>query len=72
MTELAKMNGRTEVPDWLKWTMHFIDRVGFPVLAFLLMFYFSTVVIRENTRAINDLRSAMSNLGENNVNTGTR
>lgn len=32
-----------------------INAVGFPIVAFLLMFYQSTKTIRENTKAINEL-----------------
>jgi hypothetical protein len=34
-----------ELPKWLKLIMAFIDRVGFPVMAFLLMWYMSSVSI---------------------------
>lgn len=34
-----------------------ISQVGFPIVAFLLMYYQSTKVIRENTKAIRDLQA---------------
>jgi hypothetical protein len=34
-----------ELPKWLKMIMAFIDRVGFPVMAFLMMWYMSSVSI---------------------------
>lgn len=48
-----------DVPKTLKLVMLFIDRVGFPVLAFILMFFMSytslakvTKAMEENTRAL--------------------
>ena len=32
-----------------------ISTVGFPIVAFLLMFWFSNKTIRENTKVINEL-----------------
>jgi hypothetical protein len=32
-----------------------IDKIGFPIVAFLLMFWFSVKVIRDNTKAIHAL-----------------
>ena len=32
-----------------------ISNVGFPIVAFILMYYKSTKTIRENTRALRDL-----------------
>lgn len=55
------LNG--DIPKALKMVMIFIDRVGFPVLAFLLMFYISycsiskmTVAIQDNAMAIKEFR----------------
>jgi hypothetical protein len=52
--------GNGEIPKFLKLIMVFIDRVGFPVLAFCLMFYFAfftlqkmTIALAENTRVLN-------------------
>jgi hypothetical protein len=44
-----------DIPRWLKWVMTFIDRVGFPILAFLLMWYMVTTTIDKNTLALNNL-----------------
>lgn len=51
--------GNGEIPKFLKLIMVFIDRVGFPVLAFCLMFFFAfftlqkmTVALVENTRVL--------------------
>lgn len=50
-----------EIPKFLKLVMIFVDRIGFPVLAFILMFYMSfisitkiTSAIAENTRALSE------------------
>jgi hypothetical protein len=55
------LNG--DIPRFLKLIMVFIDRVGFPVLAFLLMFYISytsitkmTVAITENAIAVREFK----------------
>lgn len=56
MDPVDKVNG---LPALLRYIMVFIDRVGFPVLAFLLMFYIAfsssdkmTRVLQENTAAM--------------------
>lgn len=38
----------------------FIKEVGFPVLAYLLLFYMCMVTLQENTRAIEDLTTAIN------------
>ena len=47
------------IPDVLRYLMVFIDRVGFPILAFLLMFYIAfstnekmTTALSANTEAL--------------------
>jgi len=45
------LNG--DVPKYLKLLMLFIDRVGFPVLAFCLMFWLSFSALNDNTKALN-------------------
>ena len=32
-----------------------VSMVGFPIVAFMMMFWFALKVVRENTRAIRDL-----------------
>ena len=49
-----------ELPKFLKLLMTFIDRVGFPILAFILMFYMSNVSIQKVTCAINDNTKALT------------
>ena len=41
--------------------MQMISTVGFPIVAFLLMFWQSTKTIKENTKAINELIVYMKN-----------
>jgi hypothetical protein len=41
-----------------------ISTVGFPIVAFLLMFWFATKVIRENTKAFQNLQFAILKLIE--------
>jgi len=36
-------------------TINIIQNVGFPIAAFMLMWRFSSVTLKENTRAIRDL-----------------
>ena len=53
-----------EIPKWLKMLMVFIDRVGFPILAFLLMFYVSYVSITRMTAILQDLTLKLTNTTE--------
>ena len=46
------MNG--ELPGFLKVTMAFIDRVGFPIMAFVLMFYFAFFSLQKTTDALTE------------------
>ena len=47
------LNG--DVPRWLKLVMLFIDRVGFPALAFILMFWMANCSMTEMTKALKDM-----------------
>lgn len=38
-----------------------VSTVGFPIVAFLLMFWFSTKVVRENTAALQELKTVLEN-----------
>jgi len=56
------------IPKKVRWMMTFINRVGFPIVAFLLMFYICyvtlekiTKAIQENTISLNLFRSEMVN-----------
>ena len=42
-----------EIPKWLKLIMVFIDRVGFPIMAFIMMFYMSSVSIAKVDTTLN-------------------
>lgn len=53
-----RLNG--DVPKWMKLIMLFIDRVGFPVLAFCLMFYMSYVSLSKATDAISENTKALT------------
>ena len=56
----VKLNG--DVPKWMKLLMLFIDRVGFPALAFVLMFYMSYSSLEKVTSAISDTKDALVKL----------
>ena len=50
-------NGQNlHLPDWLRFLMLFIDRCGFPILAFLIMTYMCFVTVNQNTKAIVELK----------------
>lgn len=56
------LNG--DVPKFMKLVMLFIDRVGFPTMAFLLMFYMANVGMDKQTKALDRVCTA---LGENSL-----
>jgi hypothetical protein len=56
------LNG--DVPKFMKLIMLFIDRVGFPTMAFLLMFYMANVGMEKQTKALDRVCAA---LGENSL-----
>lgn len=43
-----------QLPNFMKLVMQFIDRVGFPVLAFCLMCYFAFFSLQKTTDALMD------------------
>jgi len=51
-----------EIPKLLRYTMLFIDRVGFPIVAFLIMAYMCFVTIQKNTEALGNLTEAVKSL----------
>lgn len=51
------LNG--DVPKWMKLIMLFIDRVGFPALAFCLMFYMAYIGIEKQTKALDQVTKAI-------------
>ena len=46
------------ITNWMKITMTFIDRIGFPVLAFLLMWYLNIKL----THTIEDLDKTLTEI----------
>lgn len=45
-----------QVPQKLKWTMTFINRVGFPIVAFAMMYYLCFNTLKEQSKAIGELK----------------
>lgn len=45
----------SDIPDRVKWAMTFINRVGFPILAFGGMCYIHFVGLKDQTRAMEGL-----------------
>ena len=60
MVEYDKLSNG-DIPKVLKLVMVFIDRVGFPTLAFILMFYLSTTAIGKITDAVNRVSESVTN-----------
>jgi hypothetical protein len=59
MTEYDPMS-LTKLPQWLKMVMVFIDRVGFPILAFIMMFCVCYISIDKTNKALNDNTKALA------------
>lgn len=57
MTRLEDVNG--SIPPIMRMTMVFIDRVGFPILAFCLMFAFAYFSMQKMTAALEDNTKAL-------------
>jgi len=64
MEERGPVTLNGNIPYWLKIIMIFIDRVGFPILAFCLMFWMCyqsigkvSIAISDNTEALNKMTS---------------
>ena len=62
MVEYKPMEINGDIPKYLKLIMVFIDRVGFPVLAFILMFIMASVSLQKATDAIQDNTKALVTL----------
>lgn len=65
MTEYDKITINGNIPQFMKLILLFIDRVGFPILAFCLMFWMSysslaktTDAIASNTQALLEFKSS--------------
>lgn len=52
MVEYNKLDLNGDIPKAMKMVMIFIDRVGFPVLAFILMFVMSYSSLNKMTQAM--------------------
>lgn len=48
-----------DLPGWLRWAMAFINRVGFPIVAFAFMSYMCFFVLKENTKAIESMKEVL-------------
>jgi hypothetical protein len=53
-----------DIPLKLKWTLTAINRVGFPILAFLIMTYLCYVSLNRNTDAIAKLTAVVERLAD--------
>jgi len=51
------LNG--DVPKFMKLIMLFIDRVGFPTMAFLLMFYMANIATEKQNKALGEVCLAL-------------
>lgn len=60
------MNGEVEIPYWMRLVMLFIDRLGFPIMAFFCMLWICYNTISKNTEAINRNTEAIVQLRESN------
>lgn len=58
----SEFNG--EIPLKLKWALIAINRVGFPILAFLIMTYLCYVSLNRNTEAISKLTAVVERLAD--------
>jgi hypothetical protein len=63
-----------DIPNWLKWTFITINRVGFPIVAFLLMYWMYrdgqmrlTAAVEANTIVLSEVKDALVRV-ENNEN----
>jgi hypothetical protein len=54
---IVTLNG--DVPKFMKLIMLFIDRVGFPTMAFFLMFYMAHVGMEKQNKALNEVTKAL-------------
>jgi hypothetical protein len=58
-----------EIPRWLKWTFSAIDRVGFPIVAFGLMWWMASnsmnkivVAVEQNTIVLMEVKDTLMRL----------
>ena len=43
------------LPEYLRYLLIVVDRVGFPILAFLLMFYMCVKTLKDNTAVLSEV-----------------
>ena len=67
MKEYDKIIVNGDVPKAMKLIMLFIDRVGFPVLAFCLMFWMAYISLQRMTDAIQTNTVALTEFSARNV-----
>lgn len=60
-------SGMNELPKTLRLLMVFIDRVGFPVLAFLLMFFYAYQTLNKMTVAVSEMTANIKLLSDKNT-----
>jgi hypothetical protein len=65
MLDVMNHNDMNEMPKSLKMAMVFIDRVGFPIMAFLLMFYLCFKTLSDNTVVLIQVRETLVSLNSN-------
>lgn len=53
---------RRNVPAWLKWTMTFINRVGFPIVVCFWLAYQQFVISKETVATINNLKFVLEEI----------
>lgn len=51
---------KTDLPDWLRWSLILFDRAGFPALAFVMVTYICFVTLKEQTRAIDAFKMTIN------------
>ena len=60
-----------EIPPWLKWAFITINRVGFPIVAFLMMWKLCTdsiskvnISLQQNTIVLMEVRDTLARVSE--------
>lgn len=55
----------SDAPNWLRWGMGFIERIGFPIAVAVYCGYLLIKVIPENTKALLQIGLVMTKIDEN-------
>ena len=58
------MSDHENMPEMLKWAANFIQRVGFPIVMCCVLSYVLIISLDRSTKAITELRIAISTLTE--------